>query len=283
MVGSTGRLRIGTRELVLGRRTYVMAVVNVSPDSFSGDGISDVGQAVERGRQAEAEGADLLDLGGESTRPETWGRPPLPVEAELARVVPVVERLRDAVAIPISIDTSKAVAARTALGAGAAMVNDVTGLKGDPDMADVVAAAVVPVVIMHNQPLQPGSDLIAAIVRGLEQSLEIARRAGIREDRIIVDPGIGFHKNPSQNLELVRRLHELERLGLPLLVGPSRKSFIGTALGLPVEERLEGTAAVVALAVAAGVDLVRVHDVRAMVRVARMADAVVRPGRQNRP
>ena len=283
MVGSTGRLRIGTRELVLGRRTYVMAVVNVSPDSFSGDGISDVGQAVERGRQAEAEGADLLDLGGESTRPETWGRPPLPVEAELARVVPVVERLRDAVAIPISIDTSKAVAARTALGAGAAMVNDVTGLKGDPDMAGVVAAAGVPVVVMHNQPLQPGSDLIAAIVRGLEQSLEIARRAGIREDRIIVDPGIGFHKNPAQNLELVRRLHELERLGLPLLVGPSRKSFIGTALGLPVEERLEGTAAVVALAVAAGVDLVRVHDVRAMVRVARMADAVVRPGRQDRP
>jgi dihydropteroate synthase len=283
MVGSTGRLRIGTRELVLGRRTYVMAVVNVSPDSFSGDGISDVGQAVERGRQAEAEGADLLDLGGESTRPETWGRPPLPVEAELARVVPVVGRLREAVAIPISIDTSKAVVARTALGAGAAMVNDVTGLKGDPDMADVVAAAGVPVVIMDNQPLQPGSDLIAAIVRGLEQSLEIARRAGIREDRIIVDPGIGFHKNPAQNLELVRRLHELERLGLPLLVGPSRKSFIGTALGLPVEERLEGTAAVVALAVAAGVDLVRVHDVRAMVRVARMADAVVRPGRQDRP
>src|SRR5919201_6317393 len=136
MVGSTGMLRIGARELVLGQRTYVMAVVNVSPDSFSGDGISDVSQAVERGRQAEAEGADIVDVGGESTRPETWGRPPLPVEAELARVVPVVERLREAVAIPISIDTSKAVVARTALGAGAAMVNDVTGLKGDPDMAD---------------------------------------------------------------------------------------------------------------------------------------------------
>ena len=283
MVGSTGRLRIGTRELVLGRRTYVIAVLNVSPDSFSGDGISDVSQAVERGRQAEAEGADLLDVGGESTRPETWDRPPLPLEMELARVAPVVERLRDAVAIPISIDTSKAAVARAALGAGAAMVNDVTGLKGDPDMARVVAAVGVPVVLMHNQPLQPGSGLIAEILRGLGQSLEIARRAGIREDRIIVDPGIGFHKNPAQNLELLRRLHELSRLGLPLLVGPSRKSFIGRTLDLPVEERLEGTAAAVALAIAAGADLVRVHDVRAMVRVARMADAIVRPGRRDPP
>jgi dihydropteroate synthase len=283
MVGSRAVLRIGSRELVLGRRTYVMGILNVSPDSFSGDGISDLDRAVERGRQAEAEGADILDVGGESTRPETWSTPPLPVEAELARVIPVVERLRVAVGIPISIDTSKAAVAEAALGAGAAMVNDVSGLKGDPRMAAVIAAGGVPLVVMHNQPLDPRSDLIAEIIKGLEQSLAIARRAGIGEDRIIVDPGIGFHKNPAQNLELLRRLHELSRLGLPLLLGPSRKSFIGGTLDLPVEERLEGTAAAVALAIAAGADLVRVHDVRAMVRVARMADAIVRPGRRDPP
>jgi dihydropteroate synthase len=144
-------------------------------------------------------------------------------------------------------------------------------------MAGAVASARVPLVLMHNRPLQPGSDLVGDILSGLQESLAIARRAGVSEDRMIADPGLGFHKNPAQNLELVRRLGELASLGLPLLVGPSRKSFIGKTLGLPVEDRLEGTAAVVALAIAAGVDLVRVHDVRSMVRVARMADAIVRP------
>ena len=283
MVGSTGVLRVGSRELVLGARTYIMAVVNVSPDSFSGDGIADVEQAIERARHAEAEGADIVDLGGESTRPETWGDPPLPLETELARVLPVVERLHDALSIPISIDTSKAAVAVAALRAGAAMVNDVSGLKADPEMAAVVAAAGVPLVVMHNQPLQPGSDLIAQIIEGLDRSLETARLAGISEDRMIADPGIGFHKNRAQNLELVRRMGELVSLGLPLLVGPSRKSFIGSTLDLPVEDRLEGTAAAVALAIAAGVDLVRVHDVRAMVRVARMADAIVRPAQTGSP
>jgi dihydropteroate synthase len=268
--------RIGNREFIWGARTYVMGVLNVTPDSFSGDGVVDVAAAVQRARAMEEEGADLIDVGGESTRPQTWDGPGLEAAAELARVLPVLEALRRAIAIPMSIDTYKASVAADAIEAGSAMVNDVFGLTRDTGMAAVVARAGVPVVLMHNGVGRPIDDVMTDLIAHLGESVAIARAAGIRADRLILDPGIGFGKTREQNLEILRRLAELRRFDLPLLVGPSRKSFIGLTLDLPVDDRLEGTAAAVALAIAAGADLVRVHDVKAMVRVARMADAIVR-------
>jgi dihydropteroate synthase len=236
--------------------------------------VTDLETAVAQARQMEQEGADLIDIGGESTRPETWSGPGLSVEDELARVIPVVTRVTATVGVPVSIDTYKAEVAKRALAAGAAMVNDVWALRRDPEMAANVAAARVPVVLMHNKPGGGYRDLIGEISQSLRESVELARAAGIPEDRIIVDPGIGFGKTREENLEIIRRLPELRQLGLPLLIGPSRKSFIGKTLDLPAGERLEGTAAAVALSIAGGADIVRVHDVKAMVRVARMADAI---------
>jgi dihydropteroate synthase len=222
----------------------------------------------------EEDGADLIDIGGESTRPETWAGPGLSAAEELARVIPVVERVAAALAVPISIDTYKAEVAERALAVGANLVNDVWGLRRDPEMAATVSRAGAPVVLMHNKPGGGYRDLIGEIAASLLESVELARAAGIREDRIILDPGIGFGKTREENLEIIRRLSELHRLGFPLLIGPSRKSFIGKTLDLPAGERLEGTAAAVALSIAGGADIVRVHDVKAMVRVARMADAI---------
>jgi dihydropteroate synthase len=222
----------------------------------------------------ESDGADLIDVGGESTRPETWSGPGLTAEAELARVLPVLEALRGQVSIPISIDTYKASVAEAAVRAGAALVHDVWGLQRDPNMA--VAALGVPVVIMHNQQGTEYRELITDITVALREAIKRAVAAGIDEDRIIVDPGIGFGKTREHNLEIVQRLSELRVLGRPILIGPSRKSFIGKTLNTTVDDRLEGTAAAVALSIAGGADLVRVHDVRAMVRVARMTDAIVR-------
>jgi dihydropteroate synthase len=266
--------RIGDREFHWGSRTYVMGIVNVTPDSFSGDGVSDLEEAVAQARQMEQDGADLIDIGGESTRPETWSGPGLSLEDELARVIPVVTRVAATVTVPISIDTYKAGAAKRAIAAGAVLVNDVWGLRRDPLMAATVAAAGVPVVLMHNKPGGGYLDLIGEISDSLRESVELARAAGITDDRIILDPGIGFGKTREENLEIIRRLPELRQVGFPLLVGPSRKSFIGKTLDLPAGERLEGTAAAVALSIAGGADIVRVHDVKAMVRVARMADAI---------
>ena len=266
--------RIGDHEFHWGSRTYVMGIVNVTPDSFSGDGVTDLEMAVAQARQMEQEGADLIDIGGESTRPETWAGPGLSVEDELARVIPVVARVAAVVGVPVSIDTYKATVAERAIVAGAALVNDVWGLRRDPQMAATVAAAGVPVVLMHNKPGGGYHDLIGEISASLRESAELARAAGVADDRIIVDPGIGFGKTREENLEIIRRLLELRRLGFPLLIGPSRKSFIGKTLDLPAGERLEGTAAAVALSIAGGADIVRVHDVKAMVRVARMADAI---------
>jgi len=266
--------RIGDHEFEWGSRTYVMGIVNVTPDSFSGDGVTELEVAVAQARQMELEGADLIDIGGESTRPETWGGPGLSVEDELARVIPVVTRVAAAVGVPVSIDTYKATVAERAIAAGAALVNDVWALRRDPRMAATVASARVPVVLMHNKPGGGYQDLIGEIVASLGESVELARAAGITDDRIIVDPGIGFGKTREENLEIIRRLGELRQLGFPILIGPSRKSFIGKTLDLPAGERLEGTAAAVALSIAGGADIVRVHDVKAMVRVARMADAI---------
>jgi dihydropteroate synthase len=222
----------------------------------------------------EQDGADLIDIGGESTRPETWAGPGLSLEDELARVIPVVTRVASTVGVPVSIDTYKSEVAHRAVAAGAELVNDVWGLRRDPQMAATVAAAGVPVVLMHNKPGGAYHDLIGEISESLRESAELALAAGVPHDRIIVDPGIGFGKTREENLEIIRRLPELRGLGFPLLIGPSRKSFIGKTLDLPAGDRLEGTAAAVALSIAGGADIVRVHDVRAMVRVARMADAI---------
>lgn len=257
-----------------GTKTYVMAIINATPDSFSGDGIDNsVEAALRLADEAVDSGADLIDLGAESTRP---GHRPISAEEELERLLPVLAALRAGFSLPISIDTSKAVVAERTLAAGASMINDVRGLIADPDLAAVVARAGVPAVIMHDVAPDPDVDLMVSIIATLKARVERAVAAGIAPDRIIVDPGAGFGKNWRQNLELLRRLPELRTLGLPILVGTSRKSTIGRVLGLPPEDRVEGTAATVAHSIAGGADMVRVHDSRAMVRVARMSDAIVR-------
>jgi dihydropteroate synthase len=257
-----------------GQRTYVMGIINVTPDSFSGDGLAGQLDAVVERAQAMVEaGADLIDVGGESTRP---GHTPVPAEEELRRVIPAIQALAKAIPVPISIDTSKAIVAEAALKAGASIINDVRGLQADPDMAPLAARAGVPVIIMHDRKIESAERLIPEIVRELARRIEHALAAGIAWERIIIDPGFGFGKTPDLNLLLLRRLRELTVLGRPILVGTSRKSMIGHVLGTPPEDRLEGTAATVALAIANGADIVRVHDVPQMVRVVRMTDAVVR-------
>jgi len=267
-------LTIGKREFVWGARTFVMGVINVTPDSFSGDGLgTDIEAAVAQGLRFEAEGADILDVGGESTRP---GAGETDAAEEMRRVLPVIERLKRQTTTPISIDTAKAEVASAALEAGAVMLNDVWGLRHDPQMPGVVARFGVPAVVMHNQRGRPFRDVIGDIREGLEASIALAAAAGVPRERLIVDPGFGFGWKEEHNLEMLRRLGELKALGLPILAGTSRKSTIGAVLGLPVEERLLGTAASVALAIANGADIVRVHDVKEMLQVCRVADAVVR-------
>ena len=262
-----------------GVRTYVMGVVNISPDSFSGDGTGDdVQAAVDQARRFEEEGADIIDVGGESTRAFA-GRPqyePISEDEELRRVMPVLERLMSKVSVPVSIDTYKNGVARRALEAGASMLNDIWGLQYDPALAELAAEYQVPMVLMHNQSGTHYDDLVSEVKTSLAKSADHAKEACIPSEKIILDPGIGFGKRPEHSLQLISRLRELKELGYPLLVGPSRKSFIGLVLDLPVEQRMEGTAAAVALSIANGADIIRVHDVGTMVRVARMADAVVR-------
>ena len=267
-------ITIGGREFIWGRRTYIMGVVNVTSDSFSGDGLAyDVAAAVNQAVRMCRDGADMIDVGGESTRP---GFQPVPADEEIHRTVPVIERLLGEVDVPVSIDTYKAEVARAALNAGACLVNDVHGFRREPEVAAVAAEFDVPAVAMHNQRGREFHDVIGDITAGLVESLCIARERGLPDERVIVDPGFNFGWTEEQALEMLRRLGELRMLGRPLLVGTSRKSTIGVVLGLPVEDRLEGTAATVALAIANGADIVRVHDVKEMSRVARMADAVVR-------
>jgi dihydropteroate synthase len=275
-------LRIGPREFAWGARTYIMGVVNVSPESFSGDGVSSADEALALARRMAADGADIVDIGGQSTRPgrvkSDAGFDELTPEEEIARVVPAIERIRAALPdLPLSVDTYKPPVARAALAAGAHMVNDIEGFRRHPEMARVVARAGVPAVVMHNQRGRPAGDVMRTVIAGLRESIEIAGGAGIPRERLIADPGFGFGWSPAHNIEMLRRLPELCALGLPLLVGTSRKSTIGAVLGgAPVEERLLGTAASVALAIAGGADIVRVHDVRPMKQAALVADAIVR-------
>ena len=287
-------LQIGSFTFAWGSRTYVMGILNVTPDSFSGDGILAKGdaaqQAVAQAREFILHGADILDVGGESTRP---GSAPVSVDEELERVIPVITALRhNFPQVLLSVDTYKAQVAEEALRAGADIINDVWGLRADADLASVAAKYKAPVMLMHNRS-NPASvevreklggtylgadyqDLLADVKRELLHSVALALKAGVDETRIILDPGIGFGKTREHNLELIDRLTELRALGYPILLGPSRKSFIGFTLDLPPDQRIEGTAATVAVGITRGADIIRVHDVKEMVRVAKMTDAIVR-------
>lgn len=292
-------MRIGSRSFEWGAHTYVMGVLNITLDSFSGDGLLNdpssgktedlINAALEQARRFVSAGADVLDVGGESTRP---GSQPLGAEEELARVVPVIHALAQEMDTPISVDTYKAKVAAAALQAGAHMVNDVWGLRADPNLAGVAAQYQAPVILMHNRSSWVHAEikerlggryvgmayenLLEDVKRELMESVALAKAAGIDDEQIILDPGIGFGKTVEQNLELIDRLGEIRALGYPVLLGPSRKSFIGYTLDLPPDQRIEGTAAAVAVGIARGADIVRVHDVEYMVRVARMTDAIVR-------
>ncbi len=294
--GPLGTTVIGGRAFRWGARTYVMGILNVTPDSFSGDGLLTGASAVDPGSRpapgAEdradhvttalelagrmvAEGVDLLDVGGESSRP---GHAPVDVAEELRRVIPVVEAIRAAhPGVPLSVDTTKPSVAAAALDAGAGLVNDVWGVAEDDALIRLAAARGIPIVLMHNRAEARYTNLMAEIVGELERAIERALRAGCRFEDLVVDPGFGFGKTPAHNLVLLRELETLRVLGRPVLLGTSRKSTLGRVLDLPAGERLEATLATTALGIAAGVDIVRVHDVRANVRVARMTDAVVRP------
>lgn len=272
--------------LTWGAATHVMGILNITPDSFSLDGIAFadasreqiVRTAVDRARDMIRDGATLIDVGGESTRPSTERTEPLPAHIERERVVPVIEAL--AAALPshalLSIDTYKASVAAAALDAGASIVNDIWGLHADPEMAALVAERGTPIALMSNLRGQTRRDPVSDVTRQLSACVEKALSAGIAWDKIILDPGFGFGLVGADNLRVMGRLAELRALGRPLLVGTSRKAHIGLVMGTPVTDRVEGTAATVALCIAGGADIVRVHDVRQMTRVARMADAVVR-------
>jgi len=284
--------------LAWGERTYIMGILNITPDSFSGDGLlaregegvdSLVSRALELGRKFVSAGVDILDVGGESTRP---GSQPISLDEERGRLTPTIRALAAELDVIISVDTYKAEVAESALQAGAHMVNDVWGLRADPVLGNVVARHDVPIILMHNRSSWAHAEikeklggryvgmayenLLADIRHELMESVEIARAAGIKDENIVLDPGIGFGKTVEQNLELVDRLGEIRSLGFPVLLGPSRKSFIGFTLDLPPDQRLEGTAAAVAIGITRGADIVRVHDVEFMTRVARMTDAIVR-------
>jgi len=280
-----GTTKCGNTEFRWGERTYVMGILNMSPDSFSGDGITSLEVAVAQAHHFVSEGADILDIGGESTRP---GSSPIPVDEEIRRVVPVIERLASEITIPLSIDTYKSEVAQQALKAGVTMINDQWGLKRDQRLAELAAERGVPLILMSNQRDKGGydtgiqrdtayyDDLMTEVASSLNNSVELALKLGVPQENIIVDPGIGFGKTWRQELEIIRRLDELQGLKRPILIGPSRKSFIGMVLELPTDERLEGTAAAIAIGIAKGADIVRVHDVQQMVRVCRVSDAIVR-------
>jgi dihydropteroate synthase len=260
--------------LAWGARTYVMGIINVTPDSFSGDALSgDISAVVNQAVRFQDEGADILDIGAESTRP---GHEKVSLKEELARLMPALEAVAKRVELPISVDTYKTEVARHAVDAGAVIINDIWGLKVEPELARVAAETGAGLVLMHNQKGTIYQDLLPDVGSSLQTSVRTALDAGVPKENIIVDPGIGFGKTPDQNLEVLAGLNALKAAGCPVLVGTSRKSTLGLLLDLPTDQRVEATAATVALAIAGGADLVRVHDVKEMVRVCRVTDAVVR-------
>jgi len=286
-------LQVGNHTFNWGSRTYVMGILNITPDSFSGDGLlrsEGESRALQQAKEFLANGADILDVGGESTRP---GSQPVSTDEELERVIPVIQGIvREFPEALISIDTYKAQVAEEAFKTGAQVLNDVWGLRADPSLAPVAAKHNAPVILMHNRS-NPASvevraqlgnayigseyqNLIKEVKRELLISVELAKKAGIEDSHIILDPGIGFGKTREHNLALINRLDQIRELGYPLLLGPSRKSFIGFTLDLPPDQRVEGTAATIAIGIARGADIIRVHDVKEMARVAKMTDAIVR-------
>ena len=293
------KLTVRDHTLIWGKRTFLMGILNITPDSFSGDGLlgdrTDLGESqlidisVDLARAFCAAGVDIIDIGGESTRP---GSASVGLDEEKERVLPIIQALSRQLDVLLSIDTYKADVAHAALESGADIVNDVWGLHADPGLADVVARFKAPIILMHNRSSWahaevrerlggryigiPYEDLLGDIKRELMESVDAARAAGISDEHIILDPGVGFGKTVEQNLELVNRVDEIRKLGFPVLLGASRKSFIGYTLDLPPEQRLEGTAAAVTVGIVRGADIIRVHDVAAMARVARMTDAIVR-------
>jgi len=278
-------VKLRSRALVLDRRTLVMGVLNVTPDSFSDSGrFFSVKKAVDGALEMQRAGADILDIGAESTRPGSTG---ISAAEELARLLPVLEALRGRMKIPVSVDTQKSSVAEIAIGAGADIINDISGLRNDPEIAEVAARRRVPLILMHMrgnprtmQKLPFAKDVLRDVISGLRRSISVARRAGVAKSQIILDPGIGFGKSFEQNYELLAKLPSLARLGYPLLVGTSRKGFIGATLArrgkpAPPEERIWGTAATVAASILNGAHIVRVHDVEEMVQVARVSDALL--------
>lgn len=267
-------MRIGNRDFDVNNKTYVMGILNVTPDSFSdGGNYTDIERALERCGQMIKEGADIIDVGGESTKP---GFVPVPADEQIKRVIPVIEKIKANFDIPVSVDTYDAKVAEAALTSGADLINDIYGLKKDPDMAAVIARHKVPCVLMHNRVENPGyTDFAEEYINDLKESLILADHAGIAKDKIILDPGVGFAKDYEQNLWVIRHLEELLFLECPILLGTSRKSVIGLTLDLPVTERLEGTLATTVIGVMKGCAFVRVHDVEANVRAIKMTEAVM--------
>ncbi|SDW87088.1 Dihydropteroate synthase [Marininema mesophilum] len=270
----SGPLQVGPYSLPIHERTIVMGILNVTPDSFSDGGrYHRLDVAVAHAQEMVKAGADIIDVGGESTRP---GHQSVSCEEEMERVLPVIERLTQEVDLPISIDTYKAQTARYAVKAGAHIINDIWGMKKDPLMAQVVAELDVPVILMHNREKTGYNHLLDEICQELMESVALAHAAGVQGNRILLDPGIGFAKTNEDNLAVMGQLERIVGLGYPVLLGTSRKSMIGNTLGLPVTERIEGTAATVTLGITKGCQMIRIHDVKEMVRVARMTDAMVR-------
>jgi dihydropteroate synthase len=274
--GAPDHTIMGKKLFHWGDRTFVMGIVNVSPDSFSGDGLKTVDQALEQAHRFIEEGVDILDIGGESTRP---GVSPLNQEIELQRVLPVVQELAGKIDVPISVDTYHPLVAEKVLKAGANAINDVWALKHDPALAKVAAEFKVPIILMSNQRDSQVNRIVREVILDLKRAVDICLAAGIPWNNIIVDPGIGFGKKLEQNYELIRRLGDLKVLGLPVLLGVSRKSIIGLTLNLPEDQRVEGTSALDTMGIENGADIIRVHDVRAQIRIARMTDAIVRKKR----
>ncbi|BAH41153.1 dihydropteroate synthase [Brevibacillus brevis NBRC 100599] len=269
-------LNCGQYVLPLGERTLVMGILNVTPDSFSDGGrYVNVEAALAQARAMVEAGADLIDIGGESTRP---GSEAVDEATELDRVLPVIRMLSQELSVPLSIDTYKAAVAERAILEGAHIINDVWGAKRDPRMAEVAARLDVPIILMHNREDTDYHDFFPNYIKDLRESVQIALQAGVKQERIILDPGIGFVRTVEQNLETMRRLDDLVGLGYPVLLATSRKRMIGHVLDLPVDERVEGTAATVALGAAKGCHMVRVHDVKEMKRVTKMMDAMLKGG-----
>lgn len=269
-------MRIGSKEFATSGHTYIMGILNVTPDSFSDGGKwNDRERALQHAEEMLEQGADIIDIGGESTRP---GHTAVPEEEEIRRVVPVIEAVKARFDVPVSLDTCKSAVAQAGIEAGADLVNDIWGLRWDEKMAYVISKNKIPCCLMHNRKKADYADFMQDVKADLQETLNLAARAGIPRDRIILDPGLGFAKTPAQNLEAVRRLGELRELGSPLLLGASRKSFIGLALNLPPEDRLEGTLVTTVFAVTQGCTFVRVHDVRENLRAVRMAEAILKGG-----